>query len=305
MDKIHSHVLGTKHRQGFALIITMSVLSVVIALTIVLLSYFNEVKKDADTTKALIQANVYYADILNQLGALGKNKKTFLNRFYRFPISLVSPDKRFNIFMQCATLSAGVNINWLSFEHKKGKQHLFQVSQSLFDTLSQQYEIEDADRLLEMLLIEIGGNKKFVSPTQRRLIQKNGIISYQQFSNIISHYEVEVDDLKIVKIPWGKYFSFSGKTEKIDVEYSSAELISFLFDIDLRTVREWINSIEKTSLQNFVNENAGNYNEKKNLLAGSSFLGESRCSVTYGAGYKFTFDYISGESKYFEFYGKR
>ncbi len=305
MDKMYTHTLATKDKRGFALIITLSVLSVVIALTIVLLSYFTEVKKDADTTKALIQANVYYADILKQLNALGKNKKTFFNRLYRFPVSLVSPDKRFSIFMQCETLSAGVNINWLALEREKGKQPLFQVSQSLFDTLAQQYEIEDADRLLDMLLVEIGVNKKFVSLTQRRLMQKNGIISYKQFSNIINRYELEVDDLKISKVPWEKYFSFTGKAEKIDAEYSSAELISFLFDIDLRTVTEWINLVQKTSLQNFVNENAGNYNEKKNLLAGSTFLGESRCSVTYGDGYRFTFDYIAGESKYFEFYEKR
>lgn len=295
----------TKNRQGFALIITLSVLSVVIALTIVLLSYFNEVKDDADTTKALIQANVYYSDILTQLNKLKKNKKTFFKTLYRLPVSLASPDKRFKIFMGCKTLSAGVNINWLAKGREKGKQHLFQVSQLLFDTLVQQYELENGDILLEMLLQEIGSSRKFVQQSQSRLIQKNGIISYQQFSNIINRYEMEVDDLKVAKVPWRKYFSFSDKSEKIDAEYSSAELISFLFDIDLRTVSEWINSIEKTSLQNFVNENAGNYEEKKNLLAGSTFLGESRCSVTYGAGYKFTFDYIAGEPKYFEFYGKR
>jgi len=305
MDKIRPHTLGTKHRQGFALIITLSVLSVVIALTIVLLSYFNEVKEDADTTKALIQADVYYADILAQLNKLGKNNKSFFQRLYRFPVSLVSPDKRFKLNMRCSPLSAGVNINWLAKEREKGKQHLYQISQILFDTLAQQYNFENADKLLEMLLLEIGGSKKYVRNSQSRLIQKNGIISYKQFSDIISRYEIAVDDQRVSKVPWRKYFTFSRSSEKIDAEYSSAELISFLFDIDLRTVREWVNSIQKTSLQNFVNENAGDYDGKKNILAGNQFLGESRCSVSYGAGYTFTFDYIEGESKYFEFYGKR
>ena len=305
MDKTVAHITKANPRQGFALIITLSVLSIVIALTIVLLSYFNEVKEDADTTKALIQADVYYADILSQIKKLGKNDKSFFQRLYRFPVALISPDKRFKLRIQCTPLSAGVNINWLAKEREKGKRHLFQISQILYDTLAQEYSIEDPDKLLEMLLAEIGGRKKYVHNPQSRLMQKNGIISYKQFSQIISRYETEIDDRKVSKVPWRKYFTFSRSSEKIDAEYASAELISFLFDIDIQTVREWMHSIRRTSLQHFVNENNGGYNEKKKLLAGSQFLGESRCSVNYGEGYKFTFDYIDGESKYFEFFGKR
>jgi hypothetical protein len=115
---------------------------------------------------------------------------------------------------------------------------------------------------------------------------------------------MESDDQKVALIPWRKYFSFSDKSEKIDAEYSSIELISYLFDIDIRTVSEWMYSKYKTSLESFVGENGVDYNSKKQILAGSTFLGESRCSVRYDGGYRFTFDYIEGESKYFEFHGK-
>jgi len=303
MDKMQTQPLVAKSKEGFALIITLSVLSVVIALTVVLLSYFNEVKEDADTTKALIQADVYYADIVGQFNKFSK-KNSLFTQLYRRPVPLHTEDGRFSITLRCNPLSKGVNINWLVLQREKKKQYLFQEAQLLFDTLVQEYDLEDPDRLLEMILLEIGLGQKFVKPEQSRLIQKNGIISYQQFAGILNRYEMEVDDLKVGRIPWRKYFSFSLKSEKIDAEYSSAELISFLFDIDLKTVREWKGSIPKPSLASFVNDNAGNYNEKKNLLAGSNFLGESRCSVNYGAGYKFTFDYIQGEAKYFEFYGK-
>ena len=292
-----------KSRQGFALIVTLSVLSVVIALTVVLLSYFKEVKEDSDTTKALIQSNVYYADVLAQFNKFSK-KKTLFNQLYRRPISLRSPDGRFNMMLRCKPLSVGVNINWLAMERETTKQYLFQEAQRLFDTLAQDYDLEEPDRLLEMILLEIGLGRKFVIPEQSRLIQKNGIISYQQFYGILNRYEMEVDDQKVGRVPWRKYFSFSLKSEKIDAEYSSAELISYLFDIDLKTVREWKGMVPQPSLQSFVNDNAGNYNEKKNLLASGTFLGESRCTVNFGAGYKFTFDYIQGEAKYFEFYGK-
>ena len=303
MDEMKQHKQYSSGRHGFALMITLSVLSVVIALTVVMLSYFNEVKEDAETTKALIQADVYYADILEQFSKF-KDKKSILQRLYRFPVSIESPDRRFSLSLKCMPLAAGMNINWLAMEKTEGKQHLFQEAQILFDTLAQEFSLEDADRLLEMLLLEIALGEKFVLQNQSRLIQKNGIISYQQFSEIIKRYEIEVDDMRVGRIPWRKYFSFSRKSEKIDAEYSSAELISFLFDIDIRTVREWMSAIDKSSLSVFVNENGGNYTEKKNLLA-STFLGESRCMVNFGAGYKFAFDYIEGEAKYFEFYGKQ
>jgi len=303
MDKMEHITTVERGREGFALIITLSVLSVVIALTIVLLSYFTKVKEDAQTTEALIQADIYYADILSQLKNF-KDPKSIFKQLYRFPVSLRTPDGRFNLTLRCRPLAAGINVNWLAMENVKGKQQHFQEAQILFETLAQQYELEDADRLLEMILEEIGLGKKYVEESQSRLIQKHGIISYQQFSEIIKRYEMEVDDLKVGRVPWRKYFSFSNHADKIDAEYSSAELISYLFDIDLRTVREWLASLDKSSLQSFVNANGGNYNKKKNLLAGGTFLEESRCSVSYGAGYRFTFDYIRGEAKYFEFHGK-
>ena len=303
MDKTQNITLPSSSQRGFALMITLSVLSVVIALTIVMLSYFNEVKEDADLTKALIQADVYYADIVEQFDKF-KAKKNLFSQLYRRPLSLRTPKGRFSLVLRCQPLASGININWLAMEREAKKQHLYQEAQIIFDALAQEYDLEEPDRLLEMILFEIGKGRKFVTQDQSRLIQKNGIISYQQFSGILNRYEMEVDDLKVGRVPWRKYFSFSLKSEKIDAEYSSAELISFLFDIDLKTVREWMSSIPKTSLKNFVNENAGNYNEKKNLLAEGTFLGESRCTVNFGAGYKFTFDYIQGEAKYFEFYGK-
>ena len=140
---------------------------------------------------------------------------------------------------------------------------------------------------------------------QSRLLQKNGIISYQQFTDIISRYQFEVDDPKIGNVPWKKYFSFSPKSEKIDGEYSSPELIAYLFEIDLSTVEEWAFS---SSLKSFVNENGGNYAERQNILADKKFLNEAECSVDYalaGEQYRFRFEYIQGEAKHFEFYGKQ
>jgi len=303
MDKTQHITLSSPLRRGFALMITLSVLSVVIALTVVLLGYFSEVKKDSDTTKALIQADVFYADILSQFSKF-KDKKALFNHLYRFPVSLRAAKGRFSMMLKCEPLAKGMNINWLGLEQDKAHPNLFLEADALFANLVQLYGVEDADRFREMLLEEIGGKKKFVKKEQSRLRQKNGIISYKQFSEIVSRYQLEVDDPKVSAIPWERYFSFSGKAQKIDAEYSSPEFISLLFDIDLTSVREWHNALDKSALSTFVIENGGNYEEKKSLLAGGAFLGESLCAVNYGAGYRFTFKYIEGEAKYFEFYGK-
>jgi hypothetical protein len=303
MDKTQKHNNCHASRRGFALMITLSVLSVVIALTIVLLGYFKEVKEDSDNTKALIQANVYYADILEQFAKI-KDKKSILTRLYVRPIPLYTDDGRFSLTLSCKPLSAGININWFAMERVTKKSHLFAIVEELFEFLEEAYKIEDMDRLLELIILEIGHTRNSDEDSQRRLIQKSGIISYMQFSEIVKRYEMEVDDQKISSVPWHEYLTFSKKSEKIDAEYSSIPLIAFLFDLDIKSVREWMYSREKPSLSTFVNNNGGDYNARKNLLASGKFLAESFCSVYYGAGYKFTFDYIEGEAKYFEFYGK-
>ncbi len=307
MDKIQHMNNNISSKQGFALMITLSVLSVIIALTMVLLSYFEEVQQDASDTKALIQADVYYADITNIFKRF-KNKKTLFSILYSTSLPLRTPDGKFSIVIRCEPLSKGVNINWLGLNNDSKNDTFKTLAQELFEELAQDYNIEDAGRLHEMLMEEIGKENKSVRREQSRLHQKNAIITFQQFAEIVSRYQFEVDDPKIGLIPWKKYFSFSSKANRIDAEYSSPELISYLFQIDLSTVREWASSIDKGSVESFVRENSGDYAQRKGILAGKTFLGMSECSVSYalaGEQYRFKFEYIQGEAKHFEFYGKR
>lgn len=287
--------------------ITLSVLSVIIALTMVLLSYFEEVQQDASDTKALIQADLYYADIIKIFQGF-KNKKTLFSILYRTALPLNTADGRFSLMLQCKPMSQGVNINWLGLKSSAENDTRLTVAQELFEALAQEYNLEDTGRLLELLYEEMGDSNKFITKNQSRLHQKNGIISYKQFADIVSRYQFEVDDAEIGKIPWKKYFSFSPKSEKIDGDYSSPELISYLFSIDLTTVKEWASSLEKGSLETFVTNNGGDYAQKKTLFAGKEFLEETQCSVRYalnGGFYRFTFEYIEGGAKHFEFYGKQ
>ena len=307
MDKTVFNRSNVKQRRGFALMVTFSVLLIIIALTVVLLSYFKEVQYDAADTTAMIQADVYYADITKVFNRF-KKKKTLFSTLYRFPVPLRSPDGRFAMTLRCQPLSKGANINWLSQEENNAMQEQYGFAQTIFELLAQEYDLEEADRLREMLIEEIGGKKKYVKKEYSRLRQKNGIISYKQFAQIVSRYQLEVDDPKASSVPWQKYFTFSANAKVIDAEYATPELISLLFDIDLQSVKEWHSDPEKGSLESFVNNNGGNYTSKSKLIAGKNFLEESQCTVSFKSGkgqYKFRFEYIQGEAKHFEFYGKR
>ena len=307
MDKTRHTKLPVKDRQGFALLITLSVLAVIIALTTVLLSYLEEVQHDASDTKALIQADVYHTNITNIFQRF-KNKETLFSVLYSTALPLRTEDDRFSLVLQCDPLYKGVNVNWLGLENNSKKTGQYSLAQELFDTLVLEYNIEDAGRLREMLIEEIGSNNRAVQKEQSRLHQKNGIISYHQFLGILNRYQFEVDDSQIGTVPWEKYFSFSPKAEKIDAKYSSPELIAYLFDINVETVKEWTSSIERGSLEDFVRDNGGEYASRANIVAGKTFLEAAECSVTYTlaeANYRFGFEYIQGEAKYFEFYAKQ
>ena len=306
MDKTQNAFGTNKQRKGFALLITLSVLTVIIGLTTILLSYFDEVREDASRTKALIQANVYYSDIVKVFNSV-KNKKALFSRLYLSSYSSVSEDGRFQVRLTCKPLSNAVNINWLGNHNNPEMRETYVLAQTVFDFLVQEYDLEDGMRLQEMLLEGIQDQDNAVQGISSRFRQKKGIISYQQFAAIVSRYQFEVDDKKVSQIPWDRYFSFSGSSKVIDAEYSSAELIALIFEIDLQSVREWYSDPAKSNLETFINLNGGEYATKKNILAGSNFLEASTCKVSYktaGHTSRFSFEYIQGEAKYFEFYGK-
>jgi len=309
MDKTMTTFDNVKHQKGFALLITLSVLTVLIALTTVLLSYFEKVHEDAADTTALIQANVYYSDVTAIFGRF-KKKKNLFSRLYQFPVPLRSEDGRFELLLQCSPLSNGVNINWLAMESQNNMQAQYTFAQTVFDFIAQEYTLEDASMLQEMLLDEIGGKEAYTKNTNR-LGQKNGIISYKQFAQIIDRYQFESDDMKANIVPWKKYFTFSSNAKVIDAEYSSAELLSLLFDIDVQSIKEWQATLQeegvpKVSLESFVKTSGGDYLGRKKMIADKKFLEESQCEVAYkntDRQYHFRFEYIQGEAKNFEFYG--
>jgi len=304
MDKPDRYIAtNRKEKKGFALLITLSVLAVLIALTGVLLSYFDTVRKDAAETKAVIQGDLYYTDIKNIINSF-KEKKTLFSTLYMMPVPLVSSDARFNVMLQCRPRANGVNINWLSKEDDPKMEEQYKMAQRLFESIVQNYDLEDASRLEELILKEIQDKSPFIQKSDNRLFQKNGIISFKQFKRILQQYQFETNDEKISRIPWNKYFIFSEKSGPIDGNYLSAELIAVLFDIDIESVREeWTEGT--MNLKDFVTQMGGTFNDK---LYAKEFVEEAKCSVQYtyqDEQFEFSFIDSEGEVKDFEFNGKQ
>jgi hypothetical protein len=301
-------------REGFALLITLSVLSVIIALTIVLLGYFDTVRKDAANTKALIQANIFYSNVLK--GFLGHSPKYLRKKLYKRPSSLRKG--RFNMSVDCKPLSTGININWLSPYLSKGEKRdkLYQIkrnlARSVYQMLMSEHRVKDPQELFKRILERIGGKKKYVQTEHSRLRQKNGIISYAQFEEIVTQYQLEVDDPKVGKVPWEKYFSFTREGVRIDAEYSAAELLHYLFQIELGTIREWQvgrrTDEDTRSLKQLVNDEFQQASYAKYapiLVAEKQAPFDALCRVGYNVGghnYHFTFEYINGGGRHFEFF---
>ncbi len=309
MDKERRRTKMMVQRKGFALLITLSVLTVVIALTTMVLEYFTQAKRDADHSAALLQANLYFATVAKGFAAIPQQKE-LLTFLYKTPIPLATPDGRGSIFLQCTPASSGVNINWLALENDQNATAKYEMVQKLFEYLVQEYAIQNPDQLEERLLHEIGTKEEnrniIVTTLSGRLRQKNGIISAQQLDRILTEYQTQADDQDIFKVPWSDYFSFYG--DKIDIENASAKLISYLFEIDTTLVEEWKNELESPSLEQFVTQNGGEYTQHAKLFVTAKEIGESHCKVGFihnMASYHFEFYYAQGEAKYFEFHQEK
>jgi len=298
----------TVYKKGFALILTLSVLAVISALSAVLVSYLDVARKESGFSKAMIQGDLYYADIKKVFKGF-KDKKSLYTMLYLAPFPIISPDGRFSVIVSCKPLANGVNINWLGFASENNATRYFDTAQKVFDTVVQNYDLEDPSRLAEMISEEIGIGKHIVLKEQSRLVQKNGIISYKQFSDILDRYQRASDDSKVGQIPWDKYFIFTPVAKElsenlIDGDYLSSELIATLFDIDFESVKEeWVPGA--LELKTFVSNMGATYDPK---LFAKEFLAQSQCEIAYdyeGQRFSFRFEDIEGEVKHFEFLGKQ
>jgi hypothetical protein len=309
MDKPKKFINKTVNlRKGFALLLTLSILAIVIGLSSALITYMSTARSSAVSTKALIQGNVFYADIQNVLKKFQKQKKLLYEILYKTPIPFSLQNNRLSILLKCKPLANGVNINWLAYGGSSKFNAQYKAVQKVFEYLAQRYNIVNITLLEEKIIARIK-NQDENNDFSARLYDKKFILSFQDFEKILFEYLQEENDKNIIKIPWNKYFVYNvvdkdPKNNLIDGNYMSAELMSVLFDMEVDIIRdEW--KIGKSKLYNFLNNNGVEFD--KNLFTQKFYI-QARCEVFYDYmdnRFKFTFDDIENEVKNFEFYGRQ
>ncbi|MGC9350938.1 MAG: hypothetical protein ACP5D3_03035 [Sulfurovum sp.] len=292
-----------RQRKGITLLITLITIAVMMVLVGTLVSALGSVQKDSRDTASLLQANVYYTNIVNIFKKI-KEKDLLFSTLYQAPVPFATEEENFFMTVGCRPLSNGININWLGLENDTKMSSNYAITQKLFDAVAATYNLSDPVMLEEMLLEAIGKDGKFQRKFHGRLLQKRGIINYQQFTQIIDRYRFEADDLVVTTVPWEKLFSFTTETNVTDGDYLSAEAVSVLFDMELSAVEEeWVPG--KGALKTFTQSYNLAYDKK---IYAQKFVEHAACEVTYTYAdepYKFAFVYSQGEVKHFEFFGRQ
>jgi len=305
MDKIMSFIFYRKEpRKGFALLLTLSILSIIIALSSVLVSYISTVEKDALKTKALMQSDMLYNDIQQILKDVKSQKQSLYEMLYTTPLPFMLKDGRFSVMLKCKPLANGININWLAYENKPSMQDHLSMWNKTFAYIVQIYEIQNANKLRGMLL-----EYMLQSFDNYNDIMLKEILSKKEFEEVLFRYMMEEDDNSVINIPWDKFFVFNhvyktANNNIIDANYISAELISAIFDIDMASLEEdW--SEGDGDLKQLLSNYGITLNSK---IFYTKFYPHSRCEVYYNyinKRFRFDFDDIDNEVKNFEFYGEQ
>jgi hypothetical protein len=304
-----------KRKTGIALLITLMVIVSMMSILAISFSYLDKVKKDAGVTSALIQANILYGntqEVLKRFFPAKADNSKKLELIYSMPLMINEEKSGFAMTLMCEPLIAAVPINWLDGEDEDIVVEKNTLAKDVLNYIVDNYNIQDPNGLEELLLQNIKGEAIEEGAYVKRLKRQKGIISKQQFEEIILEYALKYDDIEAIKVPWERYFSFLKVTKKtkIDGAYPSSEFVSAAFEIPLEIVKDaWkhddIANESTTTLSSFLQENG--YAEPNKKLFSNKALNAMHCEqkFTYkGKQYGFKFNYIEGRSSNFEFNGQ-
>lgn len=292
-------------REGFALLLTLSVLVIVIALTGVLINYLDTARQDAVENETLVQANLHYTDLKGFLEAFKNRKKDLYSVLYQSPVPLVMEEGKSPLLITCRPVYNRVNINWLGGANDRLMFSRYNIAKKVFDTIVQRYDITDPALLEEMIASAAKGLWGDSMPG--RLHQSRGIVSYTLFNHLLTQYAFRTEDNRVFSIPWNHFFAFhavlKGKKELLAGDYLTIELLSVVFGLDEAVLKEeWVEG--EGAFRRFSSLYGVHYDP---VLFSEKFLDASRCEVYFehkGRRFLFAFSDIEGEVKRFEFHGE-
>ena len=305
-----------KTKRGIALFITLLVIASILSIVAVSFSYLEKVQKDAGKISALVQGNLLYKNttqILKQFFPKGKADSKKLEMVYTMPLMLSESKSGFNIDLKCKPLITGIPIQWLDEKFTKKTPQRLDLAQDTLTKVMQKYEIDEPNRLEELILMQVSGIVEDNIEYKPRIKPRKGILTKKLFDRVLIDYRLKYQDENVFKVPWDKYFVFVEVSKKttIDGAYITPELISIIFDIPLDSVRDsWMTKTsleeDKITLKKFLSENSLS-DSFDNKLYSIKALNAMHCQERFAYKdryYNFSFDYSDERNKNFEFNGE-
>jgi len=291
-----------KKRNAITLFITLAVIVALLALVGIVFGYLSKARAKAQDKAALIQANVIYADASNTLAKyLGKKPSNgILKQIYSIPVAIKESKGSFNMMLACAPSHAAVPIVWLK-EPTAKSQDKFSVASILFDKIALEANIKDPQYLLKLIQDAIASKQQIKFGVESRLQRRENFLSYSNFLAILNEYNLQKGDANVYKARWRDFYSFGEGYEKIDSNYLSADLVSYLFDIDKQIVQE---GFTDNNLKKFLYDNGADMELFNSKVFSKGVVVAMRCTINYAFGkgyYSFDFDYTKGKVHGFEF----
>jgi len=302
-----------KMRRGVTLFITLSIIAAMLAMLGLVFAYLEDARSQAEVKASLIQGNILFADARSAIRRLlGKTPKNgTYTTFYTIPLAIAAQDGEFGAMVHCSPIADRPNIAWLGMDGRRNRQGHFEIAEKIFEFLTDKTGLKDPTLLHDKIIDALKSSKQIRFNILTNINKKKGTITLREFQSILDAYRYEADDPKVHDIPWRTYFAFGHDLGKIDSNFIRPEVLSVIFDIDLRLIQGEDGFKMGDSLQKFLDENGLDtslYEQKppREVFAKKQPVDAMRCTVNYGfrdGQYALAFDYINKRVENLDFAG--
>jgi len=243
-------------------------------------------------------------------------KKPTQSSMYRLsitPLLSIAKNGEFSMDTRCSPLSNRANLAWLANKaDKKRSQARADEQRTLVqDIISHLFDgtdLKDPSRLHEIIISYTEEELMMSFGTKGRVNKKKGIISYDDFQDLLDEYYFETGDARAYKLPWRSYFVFGVKTETIDGDFLTPELLAFMYDMEIPEAREHINADPKKGFKlSSLFDDYPEFKSKYQHIVSTTTVAMARCTTSFkykAKSHNFEFDYINGKAENFEFFSR-
>jgi len=304
-----------KMRPAIALLLTLSIIVAMLSLMGVMFGYLNNARDRAELKSSLIQADLLMTDLPGQIRQVVGKKPSqgSMFRLSRTPLLSIAKNREFSSDTRCSPLSNRANLAWLANKSNKERTQATVISQQnlvkgilshIYDTTN----LKDSGRLHEIISTIASEKRVKIFGVKGRLNKKKGIISYRMFQDFLDEYYFETGDARAYRISWKSYFVFGVKTEKIDGDFMPAELLAYMYDMDVAEAKEHINSNPKRGFKlSSLFDDYPEYRSRHKNIVSKSTVAMARCTSSFkfrNENHSFGFNYIRGKAEGFEFFSR-